>query len=167
MSRTRELLVKAGVVKIFVQVPGVDSVEIYVGKKPLTDTKGDAHQTYAPVLEKYYGYKTYVIDLRNPTRSDSYNLMYLVNKYNDRYESTKSIDFALPLKYLSTGISASHFGFATYHEILVGVSFARDFSSHFSFGVAFNYFSTYFAESSPSISFVPLTAFIFIFYPFN
>ena len=31
MSRTRELLVKAGVVKIFVQVPGVDSVEIYVG----------------------------------------------------------------------------------------------------------------------------------------
>ena len=41
MSRTRELLVKAGVVKIFVQVPGVDSVEIYVGKKPLTDTKGD------------------------------------------------------------------------------------------------------------------------------
>lgn len=57
----------------------------------VTDTKGDAHQTYAPVLEKYYGYKTYVIDLRNPTRSDSYNLMYLVNKYNDRYESTKSL----------------------------------------------------------------------------
>lgn len=34
MSRTRELLVRAGIVKIFLQVPGVDSVEIYVGKKP-------------------------------------------------------------------------------------------------------------------------------------
>lgn len=32
-SRTRELLVRAGIVKIFLQVPGVDSVEIYVGKK--------------------------------------------------------------------------------------------------------------------------------------
>ena len=41
MSRTRELLVRAGVVKTFIQVPGVDYVEIYVGKKPLTDTKGD------------------------------------------------------------------------------------------------------------------------------
>ena len=41
MSRTRELLVRAGMVKIFLQVPGVDSVEIYVGKKPLTDTKGE------------------------------------------------------------------------------------------------------------------------------
>ena len=40
MSRTRELLVRAGIVKIFLQVPGVDSVEIYVGKKPLTDTRG-------------------------------------------------------------------------------------------------------------------------------
>lgn len=41
MSRTRELLVRAGIVKIFLQVPGVDSVEIYVGKKPLTDTRGE------------------------------------------------------------------------------------------------------------------------------
>ena len=41
MSRARELLVRTGVVKIFLQVPGIDSVEIYVGKKPLTDTKGE------------------------------------------------------------------------------------------------------------------------------
>ena len=33
MSRTRELLVRAGIVKIFLQVPGVESVEICVGKK--------------------------------------------------------------------------------------------------------------------------------------
>ena len=41
MSRTRELLVRAGIVKIFLQVPGVESVEICVGKKPLTDTRGE------------------------------------------------------------------------------------------------------------------------------
>ena len=41
MSRTRELLVRTGVVKIFIQIPGIDSVEIYVGKKPLTNSKGE------------------------------------------------------------------------------------------------------------------------------
>lgn len=56
-----------------------------------TDTKGDAHQDYAPILEKYYDYTTYVIDLRNPTKSDCYNLMYLVNKYTDRYENSHNL----------------------------------------------------------------------------
>lgn len=70
------------------------------------------------------------------------------NRYMLSELSTKSIDFALPTKYFNTGISASHFGFATYHELMVGVGFARDFSSRFSFGVEFNYFSTYFAESN-------------------
>ena len=41
MSRTRELLVRTGVVKIFIQIPEIDSVEIYVGKKPLTNSKGE------------------------------------------------------------------------------------------------------------------------------
>lgn len=40
MGRTREILTRTGIVKTFVQVPGIDSVEIYVGKEPLTDTKG-------------------------------------------------------------------------------------------------------------------------------
>lgn len=62
--------------------------------------------------------------------------------------STKSLDIALPLKHVHTGLSASYFGFATYHEMMVGLAFARDFSSHFSFGVQFNYFSSYFAESN-------------------
>ena len=35
MSRTRELLVRTGVVKIFIQIPEIDSVEIYVGKNLL------------------------------------------------------------------------------------------------------------------------------------
>lgn len=56
-----------------------------------TDTKGDAHQDYVPILNKYYGYKTYVIDLRNPAKSDSYNIMYLVNKYTDKYKSSGNL----------------------------------------------------------------------------
>ena len=34
---------------------------------------------------KDYGYKVSVIDLRNPTRSNGNNILYLVNKYTDLY----------------------------------------------------------------------------------
>ena len=70
------------------------------------------------------------------------------NRFLIRELSTKSVDFALPLKYFHTGLSASYFGFATYHEMMVGIGFARDFSSRFSFGVQFNYLSTYFSEQN-------------------
>lgn len=40
MSRARELLARAGVVKTFLQVPGIDAVKFLVGKKELMDTKG-------------------------------------------------------------------------------------------------------------------------------
>ena len=50
-----------------------------------TDTKGDLYRNYAGIAQKYYGYKTAVIDLRNPTRSDGDNMLHLVNKYMDQY----------------------------------------------------------------------------------
>ena len=50
----------------------------------VTDTKGTVHENYVPVMNKY-GVKSYVIDLRNPAKSNSYNLLYLVNKYIDKY----------------------------------------------------------------------------------
>lgn len=50
-----------------------------------TDTKGDVFQNYAGIAQQYYHYLTYVIDLRNPTRSHGFNLLTLVNKYMDRY----------------------------------------------------------------------------------
>ena len=50
-----------------------------------TDTKGDLYRNYAGIAKKYYGYHTAVIDLRNPTRSDSDNMLHLVNKYMDEY----------------------------------------------------------------------------------
>lgn len=48
-----------------------------------TDTKGDLARNYGAVAEKYYGYHVSVVDLRNPTRSDGYNLMTLINRYMD------------------------------------------------------------------------------------
>ena len=47
------------------------------------DTKGDLARNYGAVATKYYGYKVAVIDLRNPTRSDGYNLLTLINHYMD------------------------------------------------------------------------------------
>ena len=48
-----------------------------------TDTKGDLARNYGAVAKKYYGYRVSVVDLRNPTRSDGYNLMTLINRYMD------------------------------------------------------------------------------------
>jgi type IV secretion system protein VirD4 len=50
-----------------------------------TDTKGDLFRNYANIAKECYGYNVAVIDLRNPTRSDGYNLLHLVNKYMDLY----------------------------------------------------------------------------------
>ena len=43
------------------------------------DSKGDLARNYGAVASKYYGYHVAVIDLRNPTRSDGYNLLTLIN----------------------------------------------------------------------------------------
>lgn len=50
-----------------------------------TDTKGDLYRNYGTIAEKYYGYKSTIIDLRNPTRSHGDNMLHLVNLYMDRY----------------------------------------------------------------------------------
>ena len=48
-----------------------------------TDTKGDLFRGYANIAKEQYGYNIALIDLRNPTRSDGFNLLHLVNKYMD------------------------------------------------------------------------------------
>ena len=48
------------------------------------DTKGDLARNYGCIASKYYGYQVTVIDLRNPTYSDGFNFMTLVNHYMDR-----------------------------------------------------------------------------------
>ena len=47
------------------------------------DTKGDLARNYGAVATEYYGYNVAVIDLRNPTRSDGFNLLTLINRYMD------------------------------------------------------------------------------------
>ena len=47
------------------------------------DTKGDLARNYGAVASQYYCYRVAVIDLRNPTRSDGFNLLTLINHYMD------------------------------------------------------------------------------------
>lgn len=42
MSRARELLVRTGVVKTFLQVPGINSVRFTIENEDLTDSRGQA-----------------------------------------------------------------------------------------------------------------------------
>lgn len=53
-----------------------------------TDTKGDIYRSYGDIVQKYYGYKISVLDLRNPTKSHGNNLLHLVNKYMDLYKKS-------------------------------------------------------------------------------
>lgn len=53
-----------------------------------TDTKGDLARSYGNIC-KDYGYNVAVIDLRNPIRSDSFNMLSMVNKYFDLYKKSK------------------------------------------------------------------------------
>ena len=40
-------------------------------------------RNYGTIAAQCYGYQVAVIDLRNPTRSDGYNLLTLINHYMD------------------------------------------------------------------------------------
>ena len=48
-----------------------------------SDTKGDLARNYGAIARDCYGYQVVVVDLRNPTRSDGYNLLTLINYYMD------------------------------------------------------------------------------------
>lgn len=48
-----------------------------------SDTKGDLARNYGAIARDCYGYQAAVVDLRNPTRSDGYNLLTLINHYMD------------------------------------------------------------------------------------
>ena len=55
-----------------------------------TDTKGDLARNYGNICKKY-GYNVSVIDLRNPVKSDSFNMFSMVNKYYDLYKESGSL----------------------------------------------------------------------------
>ena len=51
-----------------------------------SDTKGDLLRNYGSIAKNCYGFRVAVIDLRNPTKSDGFNLLHLVNKYMDLFK---------------------------------------------------------------------------------
>lgn len=57
----------------------------------ISDTKGDLARNYGTIAAKCYGYHVAVVDLRNPTRSDGYNLMTLINHYMDKARASSDI----------------------------------------------------------------------------
>ena len=58
-----------------------------------TDTKGDVFRNYAGIARDCYGYRVSVIDLRNPTKSDGFNILHLVNKYADLYKQEDKLAY--------------------------------------------------------------------------
>lgn len=56
-----------------------------------TDTKGDLYRNYAGIAKKYYGYNISILDLRNPARSDSFNILTMVNKYTDLWMTNPQV----------------------------------------------------------------------------
>jgi len=73
-------------------------------------------------------------------------------QYENRYLlselSTKSVQAGFSSKIVNAGLSFSHFGYSLYHEMLVGISFARNFSDKFSMGMQFVYYTAYFNASN-------------------
>lgn len=62
--------------------------------------------------------------------------------------STKSLSIVYPTDYFVSGVAFSYYGFSLYHEMIVGLAFAREFSERFSIGVQFNYLTTYYQASN-------------------
>lgn len=62
--------------------------------------------------------------------------------------STKNIQAALINEIVNGGVSFSYFGYSQYHEMQIGLSFAKNFGNVFALGMQFNYLDTYFIGSN-------------------
>ena len=67
----------------------------------VTDTKGDIQRFYGNIAKKCYGYKSVLIDLRNPMRSARFNVMNMVNKYTDLYKQCDDPHSEEAIRYLA------------------------------------------------------------------
>lgn len=70
------------------------------------------------------------------------------NRFFIKELSTKIAQAAIHTDKVNIGLAFSHFGYAVYHDILVGVGLARNFNKQFSIGVQFDYFTSFFVEDS-------------------
>jgi hypothetical protein len=62
--------------------------------------------------------------------------------------SVKSVQAGISTGFVNAGLSFSYFGYSLYHEMLLGLGFARNFSNKFSLGVQFDYYNSYFSGSN-------------------
>lgn len=67
----------------------------------VTDTKGDIQRFYGKIAKECYGYKSVLIDLRNPMRSARFNIMNMVNKYTDLYKKCADPHSEEAIRYLA------------------------------------------------------------------
>lgn len=58
----------------------------------ITDTKGDIDRNYGKIARDKYGYKTVLVDLRNPMRSSKFNILHMVSKYTALYKEEAKIN---------------------------------------------------------------------------
>ncbi|MGC9151879.1 MAG: hypothetical protein ACP5F6_09005 [Microbacter sp.] len=63
------------------------------------------------------------------------------NRFGLKELSTESASLLLPLKNIQVGISAAHFGFSSYTEMLVGLAAAHTFDKLLTIGIQINYYS--------------------------
>jgi hypothetical protein len=96
----------------------------------------------------------------NPSNIGNIESLEVASQFENRFIipelSTKSFQVALPTKLLNAGLSFSHFGYSQYHEMLIGIGFARNFSGKFAMGLQFNYYTAYsVATNSYSGAFLP------------
>lgn len=68
-----------------------------------------------------------------------YENRFLINEL-----STKTVQAAFSLPYVTAGLQFSYMGYSLYHEMITGLGFARNFADKFALGVQFNYLSAYF-----------------------
>lgn len=86
MSLAREVLVRAGIVKTFVQVPGITSVQFFIGQQELTDTKGQAvgEMNASTFVETS-------VDDKDTYRSDTFTLYFTDKEGKNLVEETRKV----------------------------------------------------------------------------
>ncbi len=97
---------------------------------------------------------TSVSDTRNFTAfGNAANMSYIAggeagilfeNRFLLKELSTRTVQAAYTLPFVTVGLQFSYMGYPLYHEMLTGIGFARNFADKFALGVQFNYFSAYF-----------------------
>jgi hypothetical protein len=99
-------------------------------------------------------YKEKWTAFHNPAILSSEKSLHISVNYENRFQvkelSTKELGVAIPNKHVDLGIAISHFGYSQYNEMQAGIGLARSFSSKFTMGVQFNYYSVYLSSEAGS-----------------